>query len=148
MRWKKDGFPKVITGVRRCGKSYLLKNIYHDYLLSQGVLESQIIQIELDDINSAMYRNPMALTEYVKEKTKDPDCFYYVFIDEIQLVTKIINPAFTDGKIVIAKEKDENTISFVDVVLGLSRLKNVDLYVTGSNSNPGPTGYEPVALTN
>ncbi len=131
---KGNGFPKVITGVRRCGKSYLLKNIYHDYLLSQGVLESQIIQIELDDINSAMYRNPMALTEYVKEKTKDPDCFYYVFIDEIQLVTKIINPAFTDGKIVIAKEKDENTISFVDVVLGLSRLKNVDLYVTGSNS--------------
>ena len=75
---KGNGFPKVITGVRRCGKSYLLKNIYHDYLLSQGVLESQIIQIELDDINSAMYRNPMALTEYVKEKTKDPDCFYYV----------------------------------------------------------------------
>ncbi len=131
---KGNGFPKVITGIRRCGKSYLLNQIYYDYLISQGVMDSDIIQIELDDINNASYRNPLELASYVKEKAKDPSRYYYVFIDEIQLVTKIINPVFTDGKIIIAKETDENIISFVDVVLGLSRLKNLDLYVTGSNS--------------
>ncbi|HAS56169.1 MAG TPA: hypothetical protein DCR94_02750 [Firmicutes bacterium] len=114
--------------------SYLLNKIYYDYLISQGVMDSNIIQIELDDINNASYRSPLELASYVKGKVKDPNQYYYVFIDEIQLVTKIINPAFTNGKIIIAKETDENTISFVDVVLGLSRLKNVDLYVTGSNS--------------
>lgn len=131
---KGNGFPKVITGIRRCGKSYLLNQIYYDYLISQGVMDSDIIQIELDDINNASYRNPLELASYVKEKAKDPSRYYYVFIDEIQLVTKIINPVFTDGKIIVAKETDENIISFVDVVLGLSRLKNLDLYVTGSNS--------------
>lgn len=131
---KGNGFPKVITGIRRCGKSFLLNKIYHDYLISQGVMDSDIIQIELDDINNASYRNPLKLTSYVKEKVKDSNRYYYVFIDEIQLVTKIINPAFTNGKIIVAKETDENSLSFVDVVLGLSRLKNVDLYVTGSNS--------------
>ncbi len=130
----KNGFPKVITGVRRCGKSYLLKNIYHDYLISHGVNESEIIQLELDDIHNREYRDPIKLTDYIEGQIKDKDKFYYVFIDEIQLVTKIINPAFTNGEIIVAKETDENTISFVDVVLGLSRLKNVDLYVTGSNS--------------
>lgn len=131
---KQNGFPKVITGVRRCGKSYLLKNIYHDYLISCGVQESQIILLELDAIENFNYRNPIELNSYIKDKTKNLNVFYYVFLDEIQLVSKIINPAFTNGKIILAKDGDENTISFVDVVLGLSRLKNVDLYVTGSNS--------------
>lgn len=131
---KQNGFPKVITGVRRCGKSYLLKNIYHDYLISCGIEESQIILLELDIAENSKYRNPMELNSYIKDKTKNLDVFYYVFLDEIQLVSKIINPAFTDGKIILAKDGDENTVSFVDVVLGLSRLKNVDLYVTGSNS--------------
>ncbi len=131
---KQNGFPKVITGVRRCGKSYLLKNIYHDYLISCGVQESQIILLELDAIENFKYRNPIELNSYIKDKTKNLNVFYYVFLDEIQLVSKIINPAFTNGKIILAKDGDENTISFVDVVLGLSRLKNVDLYVTGSNS--------------
>ena len=131
---KQNGFPKVITGVRRCGKSYLLKHIYHDYLVSQGVEEEQIITLELDDANNAKYRNPILLSSYIKDQVADQDEIFYVFIDEIQLVAKIINPAFTNGKIVPAKKEEENTLSFVDVVLGLSRLPNVDLYVTGSNS--------------
>jgi uncharacterized protein len=131
---KQNGFPKVITGVRRCGKSYLLKHIYHDYLVSQGVEEEQIVILELDDVNNADYRNPMLLSAYIKEKAAKEDETFYVFIDEIQLVSRIINPAFTSGKIVPAKKEEENVISFVDVVLGLSRLPNVDLYVTGSNS--------------
>ncbi len=131
---KQDGYPKVITGIRRCGKSYLLKNIYHDYLISQGVKEEQIIILDLDDAGNIKYRTPLGLYEYLKEKTKNQSVFYYVFVDEIQMVEKIINPAFTEGKIVAAKDDDENVVSFVDVVLGISRLKNVDLYVTGSNS--------------
>ena len=130
---KNNGFPKVITGVRRCGKSYLLKEIYRNYLLESGVEENSILSIELDDDRNALYRDPLRLGEFVREFCKDKkDC--YVFLDEIQIVTKIINPAFTEGKTIIAKEDDQNVITFVDVVLGLSREKNIDLYVTGSNS--------------
>ena len=131
---RQNGYPKVITGIRRSGKSYLLKTIYRDYLISQGIKEEQIVTIELDDYRNVEYLNPFKLAEYIEEKVKDKSTFYYVFIDEIQMVMKIINPALTDGKIVIAKEGDENVVSFVEVVLGISRLENVDLYVTGSNS--------------
>lgn len=67
-------------------------------------MDFDIIQIELDDINNASYRNPLKLTSYVKEKVKDSNRYYYAFIDEIQLVLKIINLAFTNGKIIVAKE--------------------------------------------
>ena len=129
-----NGFPKVITGIRRCGKSYLIKTIYKNYLKNElGVEDSSILVLELDDDRNIMYRNPIALGQYVRDYCKDKnEC--YVFIDEIQLVTKIINPAFTNGEIVVAKDSDNNVISFVDVVLGLAREENIDLYVTGSNS--------------
>ena len=130
---KENGFPKVITGIRRCGKSSLLKEIYRNYLLSIGVLKENIICIELDDINNVKYRDPFELNKYVLEKC-NTNSMHYVFIDEIQLVNTIINPVFTDGKHVLAKNGDEGAIGFVEVVLGLSRKKNIDLYVTGSNS--------------
>ena len=130
---KENGFPKVITGIRRCGKSSLLKEIYRNYLLSIGVPKENIICIELDDINNVKYRDPFELNKYVLEKC-NTNSMHYVFIDEIQLVNTIINPVFTDGKHVIAKNGDEGAIGFVEVVLGLSRKKNIDLYVTGSNS--------------
>ena len=129
-----NGMPKVITGIRRCGKSYLLKEIFSEYLINEEkVNRDNIILIELDDINNSEYRNPIKLAKYVKDRLINENR-YYVFIDEIQLVTPIVNPEFTNGEIVIAKEGDKNVISFVDVVLGLSRIKQVDLYVTGSNS--------------
>ena len=131
---KGNGFPKVITGIRRCGKSYLLKEIYRSYLLEHDVEASEILNVELDDIVNAKYRNPFELTEYVKKWAAVSSKMHYVFIDEIQLVSPVINPSFTDGKIIIAKPTDPNVITFVDVVLGLSRIANVDLYVTGSNS--------------
>lgn len=130
---KDNGFPKVITGMRRSGKSYLLKEIYTQYLVSQGVKPEHILILELDDDRNVMYRNPMKLGQYVREYCKDDET-YYVFIDEIQLVFSIVNPALTDGKMVLAKKDDTERISFVDVVLGLSRERNIDLYVTGSNS--------------
>lgn len=128
-----NGFPKVITGVRRCGKSYLLETIYKEYLLQNGVDESSIIIMELDDIRNAKYRDPIVLDSYIREKAKDKNVCY-VFIDEIQFVDTIVNPIYTNGKHVLATDKDTDVISFVEVVLGLSRTKNIDLYVTGSNS--------------
>ena len=130
---KNNGFPKVITGIRRCGKSFLLKDLYYSYLISTGVLEENIICIELDDINNVKYRDPIELYNHVLEKCKK-STMHYVFIDEIQLVDTIINPAFTEGKHIVAGKDDKDVISFVEVVLGLSRKKNIDLYVTGSNS--------------
>ena len=134
IRSRKNGFPKVITGIRRCGKSYLLKEIYAKYLKDIGVKNENILIIELDDILNYKYRNPIRLMEYVQGLISHLSDDVYVFIDEIQLITKIINPELTGGEIKKAKETEEDTISFVDVVLGLSRIKNVDLYVTGSNS--------------
>lgn len=130
---KDNGFPKVITGVRRCGKSYLLTEIYKNYLLNNGVEKDDILTIELDDDRNSDLLNPFKLGAFVRNWCKEKDnC--YVFLDEIQRVFRIINPILTNGKIVIAKEGDENTISFVEVILGLSREPNIDLYVTGSNS--------------
>ena len=130
---KGNGFPKIITGVRRCGKSYLLKEIFKKHLLDDGVSDDNIIIVELDDLKNIKYRNPIELDKYIRNKC-DINTINYVFIDEVQLVTTIVNPIFTNGEYVIAKEDDKDVISFVEVVLGLSREKYIDLYATGSNS--------------
>jgi predicted AAA+ superfamily ATPase len=122
---KENGFIKVITGVRRCGKSYLLFNLYHEYLNSSHIDDKYIIELALDEVRNAKYRNPFALEQYIREQITEKDKMYYVFLDEIQKVEEIKNP-YTD---------DANAkIGFVDVLLGLMKIKNVDLYVTGSNS--------------
>lgn len=130
---KENGFPKVITGIRRCGKSYLLEEIYKKYLLNNGVNEENIIIIDLDDEENYDYYDPINLSDHVIELCDD-NKMNYVFIDEIQNVVPIINPVFTNGKHVIAKPEDENVITFAKIVLSLSKKKNIDIYVTGSNS--------------
>ena len=130
---RENGFPKVITGIRRCGKSYLLKEIYKEYLLSQNVNEKNIIVLELDDDKNIAYRDPINLGMHIR-KMCSRQGMHYVFLDEIQKVYPIVNPNLTDGKHVPAKKTDEDIVTFVEVVLGLSREKNIDLYVTGSNS--------------
>ena len=128
-----NGFPKVITGIRRCGKSYLLKEIYKQHLMEEGVRKDDILIIELDDFRNAKYRDPIELGNYVREYCKSKKkC--YVILDEIQTVFTIANPVLTGGKHILASKDDTEVISFVDVILGLSREKNIDLYVTGSNS--------------
>ncbi|MDW2861961.1 ATP-binding protein [Mesomycoplasma ovipneumoniae] len=116
---------KIITGIRRCGKSYLLFNLYRDYLLSSGIKENQIITIALDQIDNIEYRNPFRLNEYIKQKTKNKNKMYYIFIDEIQLSENVSNPYV---------ETKEKNITFVDVLLGLMKHSNLDIYITGSNS--------------
>lgn len=119
-----DGMVKVITGIRRCGKSYLLKNIYRDYLLQNGVKEQQIITVELDLAKDIRFRNPMILSSYVRELVENKQEEYYLFVDEIQMSDQVANPYVPDGK----------KITFYDALNDLRSLENLDVYVTGSNS--------------
>ena len=125
IRKKDNGRIKVITGLRRSGKSYLLFTLYRQYLLDNGVGEDQIVGLALDEIDNAKYRNPFELNKVVKERMPDKNKRYYVFIDEIQFVNEIRNPYVDDPN---------EQITFIDVVLGLMKIPNADIYVTGSNS--------------
>ena len=105
-----NGMIKVITGIRRVGKSYLLFTLFRNYLKSQGVAADHIIAIELDTLENERYRNPYTLLEYVKSQMID-DGEYYIFLDEVQLLP-----------------------SFESVLNSFLYMQNVDVYVTGSNS--------------
>ena len=105
---KENGLVKIITGIRRCGKSYLLFNIYKNYLKSIGVEDDCIICLALDDDESIMYRNPIELGKYIRSLITDDSKMYYVFLDEIQKVATIQNP-YIEGV--------DDKIGFVDVVL-------------------------------
>ena len=131
---KGNGFPKVITGIRRCGKSYLLDTIYREYLENSGVNPKNIVYIDLEDALNYKYWDPLYLYEYVLDISKGREGVVYVMIDEIQHVYKIKNPNLTNGDHIKAKDDDEDAISFVNVILGLSKKKNLDVYVSGSNS--------------
>ena len=105
-----NGMIKVVTGIRRCGKSYLIFKIFKEYLINEGVKEEHIIEMEFDKKENAKYRNPDALLDYVKESIKDPED-YYVLLDEVQMLG-----------------------DFEEVLNSLLHIKNLDIYVTGSNS--------------
>ena len=105
-----NGMIKVVTGIRRSGKSYLLFTIFKDYLLSKGVDEEHIISIELDRLENKKYRNPYVILEHIRSQLIDSKD-YYIFLDEVQLLDQ-----------------------FEDVLNSLLHIRNVDVYVTGSNS--------------
>lgn len=107
---RNNGMAKVVTGIRRCGKSYLLNVLYRDWLYSQGVDREHVVNVELDDIRNAHLRDARALFDFIDGCIVDRQ-IYYVFLDEIQFVE-----------------------DFSEVVNGLMHLENVDVYVTGSNS--------------
>ena len=107
---KQNGLIKIITGIRRCGKSYLLFTLFHQYLKKTGVMEDHIIKIALDDIESGELRDPLTLYRYIKAKMVDGE-LYYILLDEVQLVPR-----------------------FEEVLNSLLRIENADVYVTGSNS--------------
>lgn len=118
---KENGQIKVITGIRRCGKSFLLFNLFYDYLISEGIREEQIITIALDDDTCVALRDPDELSKHIRSKIVNKD-MYYIMIDEVQYAIK--------------KEElnDPENIKLYNVLNGLMRLRNVDIYVTGSNS--------------
>lgn len=107
---KNNGLIKIVTGIRRCGKSYLLFKLFYRHLISNGVQEDHIIRIALDDIENEPLREPMTLYKEIKSRIAD-DGLHYVLLDEVQLVPR-----------------------FEDVLNSLLRIENVDTYVTGSNS--------------
>ena len=118
---KENGLIKVITGIRRCGKSFLLFNLFYDYLINSGVDEEQIITIALDDDLFVDYRDPDELSKYIRGKIVNKD-LYYILIDEVQY-------AISKNEL-----KNPDNIRLYNVLNGLMRLRNVDIYVTGSNS--------------
>ena len=128
-----NGKVKIITGIRRCGKSYLLSTLYKNYLLEQGVEGNSFIEIALDKKKDIKYRNPNLLYEYIVSQTADEDKKYYVFIDEIQLSYKVKN-ADIDESNVPEEDRDMLYTTFYDVLNDLLSHKNLDIYVTGSNS--------------
>jgi predicted AAA+ superfamily ATPase len=108
---RQNGFIKVVTGIRRCGKSYLLNVLFYKYLLANGISEDHIIRIDLEDRLNKDLRNPDTMLHYVHNRIKDKE-LYYIIIDEVQLM-------------------DE----FVDVLNSFRHIENADTYVTGSNSH-------------
>lgn len=119
-----NGEIKVITGIRRCGKSVLLFEIFNNYLLEQGVDPEQIIKIELDQRKYYKFRNPILLCEYVEEFIKNNKHEkFYLMIDEVQFAQKIID-----------KENGDIEVTVYDMLNELKSYKNLDVYVTGSNS--------------
>ena len=119
-----NGEIKVITGIRRCGKSVLLFDLFFEYLLSQNVSEDHILIIELDQRRYYKFRNPITLCEYVESTVRDrKDEKFYLFIDEVQLTTKVVD-----------KENGGIEVTIYDMLNELKAYKNLDVYVTGSKS--------------
>ena len=119
-----NGEIKVITGIRRCGKSVLLFELFFQYLLQQKVPEEQIIKIELDQRRYYRFRNPIVLCEYIESiVTAEKEKQFYLFIDEVQMTTKVID-----------KENGNIEVTIYDMLNELKSYKNLDVYVTGSNS--------------
>ena len=124
IRHMHNGEIKVITGIRRCGKSVLLFELFRDYLLEQGVPEEQIITIELDQRKYYKFRNPITLCEYIEAcVSSDKSKQFYLFIDEVQFTRKVKDT-----------ENDDIEVTIYDMLNELKSHKNLDVYVTGSNS--------------
>lgn len=119
-----NGEIKVITGIRRCGKSVLLFELFYQYLIDSGVSEEQIKKIELDQRRYYKYRNPILLSEYVESiVTSEKEKQFYLFIDEVQLTNKVVD-----------QENGGIEVTIYDMLNELKAYKNLDVYVTGSNS--------------
>ena len=119
-----NGLVKVITGIRRCGKSYLLGTLFKKHLLAQGVRDEQIIHLELDLIKNIRYRNPLELSAHVHKLIDGRKEQCYLFIDEIQMCDPVKNPYLPEGR----------KITFYDTINELKEIPTLDVYVTGSNS--------------
>ena len=124
---------KIITGIRRCGKSFLLFDLYKHYLLDSGIPEDHIIEVALDRKEHAAYRNPIVLGEYVLSRASNRSEQYYVFIDEIQMSYKVKN-SDVDESSVPEEDRDLLYTTVYDTLNDLLAKKYLDVYVTGSNS--------------
>ena len=128
-----NGFVKVITGIRRCGKSFLLNTLFRQRLREEGVADDHIISVDLDDKAFLALRDPLALDDYVRRRIRRGKRPYYVFVDEIQRSRKVPAPG-VDLASVAPEDVEDAYVTFYDVLNGWRKLDNVDVYVTGSNS--------------
>lgn len=119
---KQNGLIKIITGIRRCGKSFLLFNLFYNHLIKSGVKESNIITLILDDDKNRKYRDPDNLSKYLYSRIKNKEEMYFILLDEVQFAIK-------NDEI-----KNNNEIRLYGILNGLLRLDNVDIYITESNS--------------
>ena len=133
MSRRQNGFVKIITGIRRCGKSYLLNTLFRDRLVASGVSSSHIVSIDLDDDEMRPLQDPLRLSAFIREKVKRSKSVYYVFIDEVQRCRKVLSDN-VDLSRIAPEDREDAYVTFFDVLNGLRKLPNVDLYVTGSNS--------------
>lgn len=128
-----NGKVKIVTGIRRCGKSFLLRTLYKQTLMKKGVKASSFIEVDLEKEEYAAYRNPVVLADYVRERTKDKRKKFYVFVDEIQRSYKV-KISDVDENLVPEEDRELLYTTFYDTLSSLMALPNVDVYVTGSNS--------------
>ena len=124
---------KVVTGIRRCGKSFLLFNLFREYLLGKGVKESHIIGIALDDEENKPLRNPITLAEHIRRRLGRLKGLKYLFIDEIQLCYRVLPPGLDISRVAKA-DRPSCYVTFYDVLNEFRKRDDVDVYVTGSNS--------------
>ena len=128
-----NGLVKIVTGLRRCGKSYLLSVLFKDYLLSQGVAEDHIIEVQLDKDAFRQFRDAIALGEYIRSRIIHDGKWNYVFIDEVQLTRKVL-PKDVNLRRIAPEDRDSAYVTFYDTLNSLRQMERVDVYVTGSNS--------------
>ena len=132
IRTMHNGRIKIITGIRRCGKSWLLFRIFRDYLLSTGVEPSHIVEIALDKQKFVELRDPRALYDYMTKKISQGGERFYIFIDEIQMAYRV--KMKVDALQVAEEDRGHLYMTFYDVLNNYINDPNVDIYVTGSNS--------------
>ena len=132
-RKRHNGLVKIITGIRRCGKSYLLSTLFKERLLSDGVDAKHIIEVPLDQDDFKPFRDAVRLGDYVRSQIVHDGQWNYVFIDEVQLTRKILPPD-VDLSRIAPEDRDMAYLTFYDTLNGLRQLDHVDVYVTGSNS--------------
>ena len=130
-RW--NGKVKIVTGIRRSGKSFLLSTLFKKRLMEEGVRSEDFIEVALDRKQNIQYRNPNLLYDYIMGRAKDRSRKYYVFIDEIQLSYKVKNED-VDESLVAEEDKEMLYTTFYDILNDLMACPNLDVYVTGSNS--------------
>ena len=130
---KHNGLVKIVTGIRRCGKSYLLSQLFKRHLIESGVSSDHIVEINLEDKKMFELRDPNKLYEYILEHMSESQKWTYVFIDEIQLCRKVLQPG-VDLKMIAPEDRDTAYITFYDILNDLMKRPFVDVYVTGSNS--------------
>jgi predicted AAA+ superfamily ATPase len=130
-RW--NGKVKIITGIRRSGKSFLLSTLYKQRLMEEGVREDEFVELALDRKSDLQFRNPNLLFDHIIECTQNSARKFYVFIDEIQLSFKVKNES-VDESLVPEEDRDMLYTTFYDVLNDLMARPNLDIYVTGSNS--------------